>query len=208
MELKDQIKLLLSFKPTKQIWKNDHNSQEWKLANDVASVIMKQGLNRTKNCGCLTDLFIMLESLSESKIKLKQLQMENEFELKPGILLFINGTHYSNANITDVISIEILTKFPIKIKDFVRYPKNWKDLCVSEAPKEKNKAAKAEVKAEAKAEVTGIDYEAELRGLNDDVKLRDLCTNLAEQTEGLGKLNHKAGTEKMIEYLLKNKVNG
>jgi hypothetical protein len=212
MELKDQIKKVLSFEETKNNWKNDHNSQEWNLANDVAAVIMGQGLNRRKNCGCLTDLFIMLKSISESKIKLKQLQMENEFELKPGILLFVAGTHYSNANLTDEKSIEILTKFPVKIKDFIRYPKNWKDLCVADEPKKKAPAKKAPAKTEApKDEATkneGKDYETELRGLNDDVKLRELCTKLAEQTEGLNKLNHKAGTEKMIEYLLKNKVNG
>ena len=206
MELKDKIKLLLSFEGSKNNWKNVHDSKEWILANEVASVVMKQGLNKTKNCGCLTDLFIMLKSLTEEKIKLKQLQMENEFELKPGILLFVAGTHYSNANITDEKSIEILTKFPKKIDAFIRYPKNWKDLCKSEAPKKKA-APKAAPKNETESESNVKFLENELQVLVPEA-LRDLCTKLAEETEGLNKLNHKAGKEKMIEYLLKNKVNG
>ena len=198
MELKEKINLLLSYEGNKKQWKNQHNSKEWILANEVASIVMREPLNKVPNCGCLNDLFYMLKTISQQKIELKSKQMENEFELKPGILLFLEGTHYSNANITDEKSIEILKRFPVKINAFVRYPKNWKDLTKTE----KTSTQKV-VKNEADNEV----YKDELNGL-DDTQLRELCNTLAEQTEGLRKVNHKAGTEKMIEYLLKNKVNG
>ena len=205
MDLEQQIKLLLSYEGTKQIWKNVHDSKEWILANEIASVIMREPLNRVPNCGCLTDLFYTVKNISKSKIKLKQLQMENEFELKPGILLFLDGTHYSNANITDDKSIEILKRFPIKIKDFIRYPKNWKELTEVKTTK-----AKSEAKSDSKKEVEPKDNQEflaqELEAM-DDITLRNLCTKLAEETEGLNKLNHKAGKEKMIAYLLENKVN-
>jgi len=205
MDLEQQIKLLLSYEGTKQIWKNVHDSKEWILANEIASVIMREPLNRVPNCGCLTDLFYTVKNISKSKIKLKQLQMENELELKPGILLFLDGTHYSNANITDDKSIEILKRFPIKIKDFIRYPKNWKELTEVKTTK-----AKSEAKSDSKKEVEPKDNQEflaqELEAM-DDITLRNLCTKLAEETEGLNKLNHKAGKEKMIAYLLENKVN-
>jgi hypothetical protein len=190
MDLEKQINLLLSYEGSKKNWRNVHDSKEWILANKIASVIMGETLNKKPNCGCLNDLFYMLKNISKSKIKLKQLQMENEFELKPGILLFLNGTHYTNANITDEKSIEILTKFPVKIDAFIRFPKKWKDLTKgteTEAPKTEDSK--------------------ELEDLSKE-ELRTLCDTLAEQTEGLRKLNHKAGTDKMIDYLLKNKVNG
>ena len=107
-----------------------------------------------------------------------------------GIILFLNGTHYTNANITDEKSLEILTKFPVKINAFVRFPKNWKELTKG-----------------TKTEALKTEESKELEGLSDE-DLRTLCDKLAEQTEGLRKLNHKAGKDKMIDYLLKNKVNG
>jgi hypothetical protein len=197
MDLEQKINLLLSYEGSKKNWKNIHDSEQWILANEVASIVMGEGLNRTRNCGCLNDLFYMIKNISKSKIKLKQLQMENEFELKPGILLFINGTHYSNANITDSVSLEILKNFPVKINAFVKYPKNWKELC----------EANAKGKKAVKNEAPKSDEEIELRKLSDS-DLKDLCNKLAEETEGLKKINHKAGTDKMVAYLLENKVNG
>lgn len=197
MDLEAKIKLLLSYEKTKNNWRNTHDSKEWILANEVSSIVMNEQLNRKPNCGCLTDLFYMLKNISKSKIKLKQIQMENEFELKPGILLFMAGTHYSNANITDKKSIEILSNFPVKINAFVKYPKNWKELC----------EVKPKAKKTKKTEAPKSDEAVEL-GKMSDIELRELCTKLAESTEGLKKLNHKAGTDKMIAYLLENKVNG
>jgi hypothetical protein len=207
MELEDKIKLLLSYEGTKKNWKNVHNSPQWVLANEVAVIVMREPLNKKPNCGCLNDLFYMLKNISKSKIKLKQLQMENEFELKPGILLFINGTHYSNANITDKVSLEILKNFPVKINAFVKYPKNWEELCeVKSAPKKAGKKTEAP-KTEEKESASNIEFtEKELEEMSAE-DLRELCTKLAE-TRGVNKLNHKAGKAKMIAYLIENKVNG
>ena len=151
MELEEQINLLLSYEGTKKNWRNVHDSKEWILANEIASVVMGETLNKKPNCGCLNDLFYMLKNISKEKIKLKQLQMENEFELKSGILLFINGTHYSNANITDQKSIEILTKFPVKINAFSRYPKGWKDLTKGEEVKSEKVETKAKKSSSKKS---------------------------------------------------------
>lgn len=199
MNLEAEIKLLLSYEGSKQKWRNVHDSKEWILANKISAIIMGEELNRKPNCGCLNDLFYMLKNTSKEKINLKTIQMENEFELKPGILLFLDGTHYSNANITDEKSIEILKRFPVKINAFVRYPKNWKDLTKSGNETAPQKVAKD-------IEATN-DYEAELNELDKET-LKELCDKLSESTEGLRKVNHKAGKAKLIEYLLKNKVNG
>jgi len=185
MNLEQKIKLLLSFEGNKKTWRNIHNSNEWILANEIASIVMMQGLNKSKNCGCLEDLFIMLKTISKSKIELKEKQMENTFKLKENILIFLDGTHYSNANITDKKSIEILKRFPSKINDFENYPSDWETL------------------TEVKEELSGLN--AELNGMDKEA-LRVLCDELALSTEGLRKLNHKAGKQKMIEYILKNEV--
>jgi len=186
MDLKSKIELLLSFEVNKKTWRNVHDSEEWILANEVAFVVMSQELNRSKNCGCLEDLFIMLKNISKSKIELKEKQMENKFKLKGNVLLFVNGTHYSNANITDEKSIEILKKFPTKIKDFETYPSDWKELTESE-----------------EGELEGLSAELNLM---EEEALRVLCDELALSVEGLRKLNHKAGKQKMIEYLVKNEI--
>ena len=190
MNLKEQIELLRTYEGTKKEWRNVHTSKEWILANQVASVVMSEPLNRSRNCGCLDDLFIMLKTISKTKIELKMEQSNNKFKLKPGILLFLDGTHYSNANITDKKSIEILQRFPVKINSFETYPNDWEKL--TKVPKEEV------IESSDSDELNDMDAEA----------LRSLCDELAANTEGLRKLNHKAGKEKMIEYLLKNKVNG
>jgi hypothetical protein len=197
MDLKEQIILLQSYESSKKVWRNIHTSSEWILADKVASLVMSQGLNKSKNCGCLDDLFYMLKTISKSKIELKQLQMENKFKLKPGILLFLDGTHYSNANITDKKSIEILKRFPVKIKDFETYPEDWEKLAVSEAaPTNDPETSPANTDA---VELADMDAE----------ELRKLCDELAANTEGLKKLHHATkDSQKMIDYLLKNKVNG
>jgi hypothetical protein len=199
MNLKDQIKLLQSYESSKKNWRNVHTSNEWILADKVASIIMSQGLNKSKNCGCLDDLFIMLKTISQTKIELKMKQENNKFKLKPGILLFLGGTHYSNANITDEKSIEILTKFPTKIKDFETYPEDWEKLTGSDEPgTNPNPGTNANENADV-VELKDMDAEA----------LRSLCDELAANTEGLSKLHHATkDPQKMINYLLKNKVNG
>ena len=166
---------------------------------------MGEQLSRKTNCGCLNDLFYMLKTISKSKIELKSKQMENEFELKEGILIFFKGSHYSNANITDKKTLEILKEFPIKINAFVRYPKNWKELIKDKEVKAPKKEAKELATEETKEVKTEENKELELLS---DIELRELCTKLADSIEGLKKLNHKAGKAKMINYLITNKVNG
>ena len=197
MELKDKILKILSLEGSKSQWRNNHGSHQWILANEVALIVMGERLNKAKNCGCLNDLFIMLKSLSTEKIKLKTIHMNNKFKLRETALIFIAGSHYSSKNITDEKSIEILTKFPAKIADFISYPENWEELTAKEV------SAIVEEKV-IEEEEAFILFDSDLEDL-DEKELRIICTNIANRTEGLRKLNHKALKPKMIEYILENK---
>lgn len=127
MNLESEIIYVKGLESTKSIWRIKHTSDEFLRASNLSLKLMGEHLNKTSKCGCVEDLFLMLHSLSKDKIKLKQIQMENKFKLNK-LITFKSG-HYSPANITDVKSIEILTKHPKFITAFSEYPENWKEIC-------------------------------------------------------------------------------
>ena len=139
MDLKKQIKVVLSYEGSKAQWRNNHGSKEWRSANKVASVVMQQGLLRSKNCGCLEDLFIMLKSLNNNKINQKQQQMENQFKLAEGKMIHLDGTFYTNSNLTDEKAIEIIKRFPSHSKTFSEKPSDWEDVVAGKKAEKKTK---------------------------------------------------------------------
>jgi len=203
MNLKENIKIVLLNEKTKNDWKNNHSSKEWKLANQVAIVVMGEGLQRKRNCGCVDDLLIMLKSLNEPKIKLKQTQIMNKFEIKEGKMIQLHGLNdaYTNANLTDEKAIEILKKFPKAIAFFSKHPDNWQELCGKDVPNEIPGAEENEeiILNNEPTEGTRAD---ELAKESDEV-LKKLCNDLAEE-KGLKKVHWKSASEKLIQYIIDN----
>jgi len=125
MDLEKAIDELLSYEATKQDWRNIHNSKEFKLATKVGNAVGSP-LNRSLNCGCIEDLFIVCKLLKRDKLKIefKQKVMESKYELYPNKVLSFPkmGIHLTNANLTDEIAKDYLSTYPAAKVHFKRLP--------------------------------------------------------------------------------------
>ena len=130
MKLEEQIKKVLSYKPTLNEWRNKFDSPEYKDTSKLHSDLFGSALNRTKNCGCVPDFLNVLSSLKKEKINKIKEKMESKFRLKKGILIQLHGLDImiSEANLTDAKAITLLKKYPGHIASFEVYPENWKEL--------------------------------------------------------------------------------
>lgn len=125
MDLEKAIDELLSYEATKEVWRNIHNSKEFKLATKIGNAVGSP-LNRSLNCGCIEDLFIVCKLLKRDKIKIefKQKVMESKYELFPNKVLSFPklGIHLTNANLTDEIAKDYLSTYPAAKVHFKRVP--------------------------------------------------------------------------------------
>lgn len=137
MNLEKEINVVLSYEGTKSKWRNNHSSDEWKMANRVGKVVGSP-LNRSRNCQCVEDLYIVLKLLTrdKTKVKLKQQQIMSKFKLKPGKVLMLHGFTdvITTESLTDEVAIELLTKYPAMRGEFEECPDNWKALCEKGLP--------------------------------------------------------------------------
>ena len=110
---------------TKNIWREDYNSTEWKNANKLNILLYGISLNQKPKCSCLEDLFFMLKSNNINQ-KFKD-KMEQKFKIKKGKLVssFKFGFHLSEQSNDEQI-IEALRLDPNLIVYFDSYPEDWK----------------------------------------------------------------------------------
>jgi hypothetical protein len=110
---------------TKNIWREDYNSTEWKNANKLNILLYGMSLNQKPKCSCLEDLFFMLKSNNINQ-KFKD-KMEQKFKIKKGKLVssFKFGFHLSEQSNDEQI-IEALRLDPNLIVYFDSYPEDWK----------------------------------------------------------------------------------
>ena len=110
---------------TKNIWREDYNSKEWKNANKLNILLYGISLNQKPKCSCLEDLFFMLKS-NNIKQKFKD-KMEQKFKIKKGKLVssFKFGFHLSEQSNDEQI-MEALRLDPNLIVYFDSYPEDWK----------------------------------------------------------------------------------
>lgn len=125
MDLEKAIDELLSYEATKEKWRNIHNSKEFKLAAKIGKAVGSP-LNKSLNCGCVEDLFIVCKLLKRDKLKIefKQKVMESKYELYPNKVLSFPklGIHLTNANLTDEIAKDYLSTYPAAKVHFKRLP--------------------------------------------------------------------------------------
>jgi len=110
---------------TKNIWREDYNSTEWKNANKLNILLYGMSLNQKPKCSCLEDLFFMLKSNNINQ-KFKD-KMEQKFKIKKGKLVssFKFGFHLSEQSNDEQI-MEALRLDPNLIVYFDSYPEDWK----------------------------------------------------------------------------------
>lgn len=110
---------------TKNIWREDYNSEEWKNANKLNILLYGISLNQKPKCSCLEDLFFMLKSNNINQ-KFKD-KMEQKFKIKKGKLVssFKFGFHLSEQSNDEQI-MEALRLDPNLIVYFDSYPEDWK----------------------------------------------------------------------------------
>ena len=110
---------------TKNIWREDYNSEEWKNANKLNILLYGMSLNQKPKCSCLEDLFFMLKSNNINQ-KFKD-KMEQKFKIKKGKLVssFKFGFHLSEQSNDEQI-MEALRLDSNLIVYFDSYPEDWK----------------------------------------------------------------------------------
>ena len=66
---------------------------------------------------CILDALFELKSLNEDQLKF--ITMERKFKLRPNALVAFNNSHYTNANITDEVSLEMVKANRNQSRSFV-----------------------------------------------------------------------------------------
>lgn len=189
MDLEKAIDELLSYEATKEIWRNIHNSKEFKLATKIGKAVGSP-LNKSLNCGCVEDLFIVCKLLKRDKLKIefKQKVMESKYELYPNKVLSFPklGIHLTNANLTDEIAKDYLSTYPAAKVHFKRLPEVV----------EKKKAEKKEV-------VDVVVDVAKPTEKSSKETLRELADRLADE-KGIKRPHWKASDYTLNNFVKEN----
>lgn len=198
MNIKTKIKEVLSYEATKKDWRNVHNSKEYKAAEKLGKAVGSP-LNKSVNCSCLEDLFIVIKLMSKDKINLKQNQMESKYELREGVMIWLpgKGIHVTNANLTDKLGKAILKEFPAHKVSFVRMPEGKASNTVTEPVVEP-------VVEEVTEPVTEETVEEVVEATATELSLREQADKIAAETEGLSKAHWKSSDESLKEYIAEN----
>ncbi len=140
------IQSVLSNQSTLNEWKNDFNSEQWKQANELHFKLFKSHLNQTKNCGCLNDFYIALNS--KHKIKNIMEKENRQFIIKSGALIMLHKeVKQFSEHSSEEDCIYLLSKYPAQIVNFERYPANWEEIVNAGALTSEENPRKAELES-------------------------------------------------------------
>jgi len=219
MDLEQEIKTVLGYEKSKKQWRNEHSSKEFKAAAALG-VKINSPLNRSRNCNCIEDLFIVMKILTRNNNKLKSLEMkkDSKFRIKGNKMIMVHGhTPLTNDNLTDEAALALLKTHPRTIGQFEEYPKDWEKLA---GVKKKKAAVAIEVEADVKvvnktpeatkeaseavSEETGTQTREEELNEAEVTVLRALADALFNNNKAEKKAHFKAGKEKLVAYILEN----
>lgn len=157
----ERIKYVLSLEGTKKNWRKKHSSVEFQKASQLNRELFGMPLNKVAKCKCIEDMFFMLHRLNVEKLQTINKIKMNQFKLKKGKLITLHGmaTAYTEHNMTDEKAILLLKISKGHIKSFEEYPSNWESLVFGAVKKTEAPVLKAEVKAEAKEEISPLPKE-------------------------------------------------
>lgn len=120
--MKELLEKVLESESSKEIWRNDYNSEQWRNANKLNRHLFGINLNQSKGCQCIEDLFFMIKRESVKN------RIMNQFKIKKGSVItsFVHATVTEHS--TDAEIIAMLKASPASIKYVVEYPENWKEI--------------------------------------------------------------------------------
>ncbi len=203
--MEELIQIVLSNQSTLRTWKNDFKSEEWKQANELHNKMFKSSLTQSKNCGCLTDFYLALNS--KHKIKHIMAKENAQFKLKSGKLIQLHRyKKILSEHSSDEDFIDLLSKFPDQIHSFEVYPDNWKEIV--NAPSYTKDVDPSQFKVEVKPEGTII-VNSEPPVINDNyrrseleaMKTKELKAVISEMQLDIPQGNKTA----LVQFILDNK---
>lgn len=116
----------------------------------------KVGVGTCHNC--ILDALFELKGLTETQLKL--MTMERKYKLKPTALVYFNHAHYTVANITDDVAVEMVKSNSGHSRSFVNGEALLAELDGVEKPKSKRgrkpKAVAPEITETVTEEVTDV----------------------------------------------------
>jgi len=195
-----EVRSVLRLENSRHTWKNKFESPEFKRAASVGERVGSP-LNRSINCGCIDDLFIVLKLIDRNykSQNNKVMTKECKFRIKNDGMIQLHGFDpITNDNLTDEVAVELLKRNEKHISNFDIFPSNWEDLVEVKQP------VKAVEKVEEKVgEVVELTREQELLQSDKEV-LRQLADSLFEAGKADKKAHLRFGVEKLVAYILDN----
>lgn len=144
----------------------------------------------TGNCkNCILDAFMEWKLLTEEQLKF--LTMERKYKIKDNALIYANHKHYSKANITDEISLELVKANPAHARSY----ENGDELLADAKKASPKKADKAKGGVETTVEVDAADVDAS------KATESELDPKIVEKLEAAGVSVEEAKTKSVEELV-------
>jgi len=130
---KSLLEIVKDSEKTKDIWRENQSSTEWRNANKLNILLFGMPLNDKPKCKCIEDLFFMLKSNNINQ-KFNQ-KMEQQFKVKKGKVIssfafgFQLTEHSGDEQIKEALKLQ-----PNLINLMDVYPENWKVVVGLEKP--------------------------------------------------------------------------
>jgi hypothetical protein len=130
--MKERIIEALTFEATKDIWRGNFGSKEFKICDQLNYELFGKHFNRRKRCECIEDFFLLLKSRLK-KLNFKSIQMDKKFKLKKGRLVQNHAFPYGVSEFSsDAECLKLLKLNPANIKHFESVPKGWESMTLGD----------------------------------------------------------------------------
>lgn len=131
--MKKRIINALKFEATKEKWRTNFSSNEFKICDQLNYELFGKHFNKQKKCECIEDFFLLLRSRLE-KLNFKSINMNKLFKLNKGTFLqhfdFPDGISEFSS---DADCLKLLKANPKTIKHFESVPEGWEKMEIKEA---------------------------------------------------------------------------
>lgn len=128
MEEDFNLQEILGFELSINSWKNKFESKEYITCSRLNNQLFGMPFNNRKNCGCISDFFLLLKSRF-SNINKKTIIMSKKFVIKTGKMV---SSPFFTQSLTSASSdedcIKLLSKNPKYINSFEKVPANWEEV--------------------------------------------------------------------------------
>lgn len=136
--LEKRIATVKSYEATKQTWRKNYDSIEFKAANKLNQELFGERLERKPGCECVEIFFFNLNHQYKTKEKIK-IMANKKFILKPGkVVMNHNFPEPLDNNASDEDFIKLLSINPKAISLFEKYPDEWEKLAKNFNPLKKD----------------------------------------------------------------------